>query len=612
MPPSNRAILFHVTEQASSQRTASTATLAWLASELGLEFDAFVNPRSNPFMLAYLEQFNFLAAYYRDMYFCSLTRGKRVRFLRSAKAFGKTIVSTRLDAQIYDFYREVFSFFDIEMPRLAVVVGVSPQKTSRAKIKGVDAYCYPEIYFRKAIGLASDTPGSQLIEMLKDGVKDVYTVYCTPAEQSRLAGLGFNVHVVDAVKPDDTYGSITTRIADRWIDKAKAIAFGHPDVISFWAPRFLQESRLALWEDTDWVNFAETVARYAKAVENPVLFGSQAGLNVKISMCRDDWDVEIAKYDLTIILSSRSGQLPNRHLARLPADWLADAEPPWSSELSDTELEERAEAKGIAVCFLSYCADFGHIKALPDIYRLVASTGVRLGISFPATWYEYWSEYLEEMFLPPEEGGLYPLIEPLCSSTGEGVSTEAEGFNSAEFLEERLREARRKIGEIVGEKLVPIGYYPSKDACPYYLHGRGRPQFEAVKRAGFEYYITYMGDAYWYYQIPKIVYEDGNFIAVNQQVRHWTATPMHDLIMWERRLTSWNLPGWVIISIDVIPPPYGIDFIAQELWKAITYAGTGGRSGRLFLVKPHEALRYAKILKKKGIIPYKIEAPHSQ
>ena len=607
-------MLFLVTEDVCSQRTTSMATLAWLASELKLTFDALMNlsrglvPPLAPLMN--IEQFNYLAAYYRDMYFCSLTQRPQVRFLRSAKAFRKTVISTRLNNQIYDFYKEVFGYFKHEMPKLAVFVGVKPIKTSRTDIERIDAYCYPEIYYRKALGLASDTPNDQLQKMKKDSISKIYTIYCDDAEILRLNKLGFDVQVIDEIKSNDSYGSITTRIMDRWIQKAKAIAFGNQVVISYWATRFLREERVALWEKEQWIPFAETVSKYVKTVKNPILFGSQGGLREKIPLGCDDWDVEIAKYDMTIILTGAGGQLPNKDLTKVPVDWLANVKPPWdmSNELSDKELAEKAENGGIATCFMSYCADFGHVGATPALFDLVANSGVKYAISFPATWYEYWSEYLEEMYLPREEGGLSPLIEPLCSSTGEGVSTEAKGYNSKEFLEEHLKIAKEKIKERMGENLVPIGYYSSKDACPYYLHQAGEPWFEAIKNAGFDYYVTYKGEG----RIPKIVYEDGDFVAINQQMTHWTTTPFSDVTGWEGRLNGWGVPGWVIVVVDVVLPPYGRIYTVNDMWRAITYAQTGGASKKLFLAKPHEVARYARILKRKGIMPYRLAAPYSE
>jgi len=609
-----REMLFLVTDGVCSQRTTSVATLGWLASEIELNFDAFMNMHRSP-SLTPLEQFNYLAAYYRDMYFCSLTLKPEVRFLRSAKAFGKTIVSTRLNDQIYDFYRDVFGYFKRDMPQSAVVVGTKPVNTGKAEITRIDAYCYPEIYYRKALGLASDTPTDQLQKMKEDGISRIYAVYCDDSDISRLVELGFDVKIVDKIRADDTYGKVTTRIADRWIDRARAIAFGNHTVVSYWAPRFLREDRLALWEDDEWIPFAKIVSKYAKIVKNPILFGSQIGLHEKIPLMCDDWDVEIAKYDLTIILTGPGGQLPNKDLAKMPIDWLSNVKAPWnpSNELSDDELSEKAEQGGIAICFMSYCADFGHISAAPGLFDLVAATNAKYGISFPATWYEYWSEFLEEIYLPKEAGGLSPLIEPLCSSAGEGVSTEAEGYNSKEFLEKHLKIAKEKIKERVGENLVPIGYYSSKDACPYYLHGSGEPQFEAVKNAGFDYYITYKNEANPpVVGIPKIVYEDGDFIAINQQVTHWTTTPFRDVTRWEWRLSRWGVPGWAIIVVDVILRPYGHIYTVNDMWRAITYAQTGGVSKKLFLAKPHEVARYARILKKKGILPYELAKPYSE
>jgi hypothetical protein len=177
---------------------------------------------------------------------------------------------------------------------------------------------------------------------------------------------------------------------------------------------------------------------------------------------------------------------------------------------------------------------------------------------------------------------------------------------SPEALLGSLKQAIEIIKERAGERHVPIGYYPFQDACPQYQHDTAEPPFEVFAEAGFEYMITYKHED----QFPEIVYSDDDFIALNQQVEHWSSDPMTDLVKWEKKMIETRRNGWIIIGLDspfwgMVPCYFGLaskGLSLHKLQKVMTYARDGGDSGKLFIARPHEVVRFARLLRERGLI----------
>jgi hypothetical protein len=250
---------------------------------------------------------------------------------------------------------------------------------------------------------------------------------------------------------------------------------------------------------------------------------------------------------------------------------------------------------------LHYAADLGHLPVLSRYLDLHSIKGIRDGIAFPSSWWDFSDDMLERFYLSHEHGGVFPSAEPLVCSAGTGVATEAAGYLSGKVLLENLIKAKEKFKKYVGESNVPVGYYSFQDACPSYIHQSGEPQYNVIEKAGFEYAITYKHEN----EFPRIVYESDKFIVLNQQTEHWSFDPMADLKKWEEELVNSNGKGWIILGLDspfwgMVPCYFGLaskGLSLEKLQKAMIYAKNGGTSGRLFLVKPHEIVRYAKLLK---------------
>ncbi|MCX7824790.1 MAG: hypothetical protein N2689_04460, partial [Verrucomicrobiae bacterium] len=607
-------LLFFFTDETCPSAGAVTATLNWVAAKTGNDFEAYVCIRPKTWageILAFTghghaEQFYYAANFYEKVLYCALTESPALQFKREVMAFGGDVITTQKPEDLAEFYRAIFDYFRLEFPKEIVLVRGRPQGE---KSLWLQPYCYPDICFREALGVHAGAGAATLKRFRDLGAQKASVLYCLPQTVEMAQAAGLTVEIVDSVKDGDTYGTITCRIADRWIDRAKGIAFGDPHCTLKWMPFFLRERYLTLFEPVGWKEFTKTLARYAKKTGNNLIYGSQT-----VKPMTDDVATEFSKEGLIMSLVGLDARIGTTIQSRraLPVDWLRDVRPPWEEECADKFLEERAAKDAIAVCVLFYASDLGHLPALSRVLDLMLVKDMKCGLAFPSTWYDFQPQLVEQLYIPIRHGGVYPAIEPLLVSAGQGVATEAQGYLDGELLTRSLLEAKAQIARHVGENLLPKGYYPFQDACPGYKHGAGEPPFAALEKAGVEYCITYQHEQ----EFPQIVYQTAKLTALNQQTLHWfpgfeALAPLDRLRDWERRMAIHRRNGWIFLAFDL--PFYGLcpaymggaamptlQTTMETVLRAMQYAASGGKTGRLFLAKPHEVVRYSRVLQKLG------------
>ena len=614
-----KKLLFLLTDARRSTSAPVTATLAWLAKEKGMDFDAYFVGRSVPetvrdffpkkydvrgFIDAFLtpedlglgwmggvapfRESHLVDLYYvlshRDSIVCTDTMEAK-RFLGFLGKLGKNSISMKKDEDLRSFYHGIFSYFHMEFPEKAVMMPATPFNLQNQLL--VENYCYPDIFFSKKLGLDTSISRRELDELQKLGLMQVDLLYCPEDITLKLERHGLKTKVIDTLKPEDTYGTVTKRIFERWQNQSKGVAYGDPMLTLYWMPFFCRNNLISMF-DFDWKNFASTLATCADQTNSKVIFGRQLS---------DDFIPLLSKHDkiFAIIDAGRPAVTIKREIPYTPAPI---SETPWSRELSDDQLLQKASQDCIPATILLYASDIRHLTVAPSLFPLAALMRVKVGVAVPVNFYEYIPEWMDDVYIPYEAGGSLPYVEPMICSAGLGVATEAEGYLSKRTLTESLRKTRKWISKKWGEAFVPIGYYPFQDACPFYKHDTAKPQFEAVRSAGFEYYITYKDEG----KFPRIVYEKNDFVAINQQNIHWTKNPLEDIKNWEERILSEGKLGWIIVSAD--SPFWGFMFYEMKsgnmLVDAINFIKKGGESGKVFSATPHEIARYAKIMKKEN------------
>lgn len=626
----NKKLLFFFSDEKCTSCATVLPTLSRLAKENNIDFESYICSRPESWQgkslhtvgHGHLETFYYLANFYDEILYCSISSYGSFQFRREVLAFGGKVLSARSDNEVAEFYCDVYEYFGLKLPNSVLVM-----QDRKEGENYYSPYCYPEILDSKHLGISESVWKNQEKVLREHGVEEVYSIYCDVV----------GAKSIDEVRAEDTYGSVTKRIAERKLGSAKQIGFIDPDGLMRWQTMFARTNVLAVYEPMEWEEFVPSVLDLAQRIDNLNIIGSQAVRlpNSKVVGCYDGLIAELAKYNLIMDLvgvSPRTGFTIQTD-KKLPLDWLDnnDVQTPWDDEYTDEFLAERLENGDIPVCFLFYAADLGHLPTLSNILPMFALDNMKGGIAFPSTWYKYSPEIVEQLYIPLQQGGVCPNLEPLLSSVGTAVATEAEGYMPPEMLETLISKAQRDIAEAIGERRTPKGYYPFQDSSPFYQKDSGKPQFDVISKLGFEYYITYQNDG----MPAAIEWEDEKMTVLRQQTEQWFpgyGNILNRLKEWEdfyvKRQKAYEASGktksadWIILSMDApfmaLPTatygggeesPYMRDRTKNDavgmdkVYDAMRYVYYHkGKSKKLFLVKPHELYRFAKIAEKKGLI----------
>lgn len=605
-------LLFFYSHEKCPARATALPVIAWLSEKHDFDYEGYFSVKPSladigdylPFTgNNHLEQFYYIASFYNNVHLFSLTESNEIPFERFLSKGEGNIIKYNSE-NLVSFYTELFDFFGDQFPEKAVVFPSRefcfPEEKVEIgdfKISGksrIDTFVYPEIFFRKSLGLYYEMDDERFSQLKDKGVTKLFLIACPGEAKDRLVKLGFDIEIIDILTPQDTYLSFTKRITERWIHKGKGLALGNDPITLRWTPKYLRDRILPLAAVGTLKRAVKVVDELTRKLGNKHIWGSQVFDDTLIT--------DLSQKDIIFTLAHdiEVGFTIKEKLS-LPSVWLKNAENPIEDEYSDQYLKEKIEKGDIPVCFLHYAADLGHLPVFPRYLDIHSVRGIRDGIAFPSSWWEFSEDNLERLYLSHEHGGIFPTAEPLICSAGTGVATESAGYLSENALFENLMKAKQKIEKYVGKSNVPVGYYSFQDACPSYVHQSGEPQYSIIEKAGFEYAITYKHEN----EFPKIVFESDSLIVLNQQTEHWSFNPMVDLKKWEEKLVNSRKKGWIIIGLDspfwgMVPCYFGLaskGLSLEKVQKAMIYAKNGGTSGRLFLVKPHEVVRYAKILK---------------
>jgi hypothetical protein len=161
-------------------------------------------------------------------------------FLSSIKNLN--IPTLTLPEQTNVLYRKIFGYLDVPLPQNIVMICSNYGKA----LAGLDAYLYPEIYYRQAIGVLDFIPEDELDDLYQKGSK-IFCLYVDEKVTDRLQKKGYNIEVVDHLKENDDYFSVTKRIARRWENKIKGWILGDPVLVSHWLPKACEEDLIAVY-----------------------------------------------------------------------------------------------------------------------------------------------------------------------------------------------------------------------------------------------------------------------------------------------------------------------------------------------------------------------------
>ncbi len=606
-------LVFYYSHEECKSRAAVLPVIAWLCQERGIDFDGYFSVRPSvadigdylPFAgNRHEEQLYFLANFYDNILFISMSDVESIPFERFLRACGCSTIKKSPD-EISELYRELFSLLGADFPTTAVVY---PSRSlefpdervelGSFKIPGesrIDTFFYPDIYYTKSLAIPVESDDDQFLALKRLGVRKLYMACCS--EEERLSSMGFQLEEIERLHSGETLLSLTGRISTRWAGRGKGVALGNDSITLRWTPKYLRESILPVAAVNTIRDSVGLVSKLCEQTGNNVVWGSQVFDDGVISEFSKNGVVMVLAHDVEVGITLKEK-------INLPSLWLKNARAPWEEELDDSYLLKRIERKDIPFAFVHYAADLGHLPVLPRYLDLHSLKGMRDGIALPSNWWDFAGETMEQFFISREMGGIFPGGEILLSSAGIGVATEAKGYLPRNIYLESLQRARREIARHCGDKNVPIGHYSFQDCCPGYRHNSAEADYEVLKEVGFEYAISYRKEA----KMPEVLLAEDQFIVLNQQSEHWSFDPLKDVRKWEKVICNEDRPGWAIIGLDspfwgMVPCYFGVASKGLDLtilMTAMKYVINGGESGRLFLLKPHEIARYARLLLELG------------
>ena len=345
-------------------------------------------------------------------------------------------------------YKEVFNFFDTPLPLNIVMVGSNFGK----ELTGLDAYLYPEIYYREALALPDSISDEELAALYQEGGK-IFCVYVDESVPDKLRDKGYDVEVVDMIKQNDDYLSITRRIAERWKDKVKGWILGDPTLVAHWVPTACEEDLMAVYS----VPQEKIVSEMGDLISSKgrVVYGRQYS-------DRDFFELSKLNQCLQVIDPCRP---PFQSVKHVEYAWNSEnkGEGFYEDEYSDDELRQFAGEGRILMSLMFWSGMIREVENFHNLMDLIAMTGLKCGLVVTAQSYEYMMHSpFELLTVPLSKGGVYPLVEPVLGSCGIGVGIESH--MTKERLQEDLEEGiSRILKRVKREEYMPRGWWPTMD-----------------------------------------------------------------------------------------------------------------------------------------------------
>ena len=518
------------------------------------------------------QQFNYLGNIFDVR---AILYGNPRLFLSSLRLFGTPVMAQATTPA--ELYRQLLPLVPGVVTE-TVVIPDAPITIAGASFE-IAPYCFPEIYFRQALGF---TAADDRAEFAALPMQALFTE-------------------AEAMQDDETIGSVTLRIARRWQRHARGVAFGDPSAILAQLATHCREDRVAVYgpqtrlpvRDIEVHNYmeetseiAEEAAALAVEIGNRVLVGRQTG----------DGDLFAwAKYGVCLQIID-----PNRPpfpvVAEIPHVWAQPAGSWEDFEPTDDELRQYALAGKRLTTLIIHSGEVAHNEAMLNLCDLAGWAGVKMGLATHAARYATCPQLWELLAIPRENGGVRGLIEPVLHTGGMGVLAEINC--PPELLAAHCRTALAAIRAIAGDAGTPRGYFAFCDTDIATLTTL-RPDLYAVAAdVGLAYFISSA--------LPgrnRILAQQNGCIVLNQSCRTVvTGSPYVRINGLEGFNTApWLAPGWLIATLDApvvafLPHIWRDGTQTMRIFDALNAPGNVN-------VTPHVVARYAHILDEMGFLP---------
>ncbi len=461
-----RLILYAARYQ-NPQKSAVASTLAWLAEANGYSFDLYYDAfrggghygGGDP---ATLEPGTLTGGLVTGGRHLEVVATALQRFETTVVCAGPTAISNTVaalaeasgarvyDAEEYDLvdlYDRVFSLLETDWPSTAVMLNAAPYPG----LDGIDAYCYPEIFYRRALGIEAALPADQLRALRLRGVEDMLT--CGVGEEQRMAltGLGFRVRDLGVICEGDDYAAVTSRLAKRWEEKRSGWLIGDPTLVAFWLPIACRERRTPIYS-VPQSRVIEMLAADIAGTNTPIL-GRQFA---------DEDFFELSKLGQSFqLVDPARPVLPV--LQTYPTLWASSLPDPRAADPTDADLRTWARQGRVLASLVFWTGMMRETENLYALMDVLALTGLRAGLALTSQSAFWRPSPLDLLTVPWEQGGVFPHVEILLASCGTGAAIES--LLSPGRLKDHLRAATDELERAALPRVLwPEGWWATMDA----------------------------------------------------------------------------------------------------------------------------------------------------
>jgi len=579
----------------------AAATLGWLCKEKGVAFDAYYaveRPGGGIF----------------DPHGSTVVGGRHSAAIgRALAAFDTTVVRlddtaifagllqagarATLDAKgdLVGLYERAAADLGIAFPQAAVAVQTQGLPK---RVPALPAFAFPEAVYRKALAVPLELDGPAIGRLAKLGVRELWTVAAKDADAAAWRAQGLEPKPAEELPPEATYGSVTARIVRRWLPKADAVDLFEPILAAHLVPFSIRENRLVLCDSV-----AALLPLLKGRTQSTIYCRYGGGAARLVGHDRDFYPAARENRAVQVIEPGRPVlTVFGGHPAPLPqpAQSCFDLEP------ADGQLEQWAKQGKILATWVLHSGELAHDDAVLSFLEWSALTKVKIGSGVWWQRYTFDPDCVEPMHVPVAEGGVLGLVEPVLHSAGCGNLAETLGEPAK--VAALMKDSRRRIAHVAGERFAPRGVYCYRD-----MDGDPKPLWRAVREAGFDYLISSAqpGD-------NRLLYSEGDFVVLNQAGGVMSASPftrvkeLREMSVTEEKLAAAKRPGWLIGVLD--SPLYGYSsYLATgHKWGGgvrinafYDYLAKGGTTGQVLSATPHTIARYARLLARLGIVATK-------
>lgn len=379
-------------------------------------------------------------------------------------------------ASAEEAYEQVFPALNLDLPRSAIIVDGAPHP----RLRGLDAYSYPDIIGHRSLGFEAASLSDDTARwMMAHGVRTVQTLWLGPAQRQHVndvlatARCGSDIGALDTSGDDESFLTITERLARRWktqFDGGWILA--DPLTVAAWIPEAARQRRLAIYSKPQ----REIIQRLRTEL--------QASASVVLGRQYEDADFfDLSALGLPFQLID-PGRPPFPVLRYAGYDWAPGtvSQSPYSSEPDNAQLTQWAREGRVLTSLIFWTGMLRELENLPRIVDLVALTRLKAGIALTVLAMEYQPEApLELLRVPIEHGGVYPHLEVLLASCGEGAAIES--LMPPGRLGAYLDAAQRRLDHLgVPAELRPTGWWSTMDPDMFPLPQRKLPVVPEVRR----------------------------------------------------------------------------------------------------------------------------------